>query len=1798
MNWLKSFFLGAVSRSPRALGGAALAAFIALGGAASLYVQSLPHVTERTLGSAAGSEEEEEEEGGLRPDSPAEWARFRKLQQKDENGLVDRNGAVKAMAKRNTMVRPGTLPGLVAAGSGKAGITAPLAAGVSSGSWSWIGPGNIGGRVRALSIDPTNASKILAGSAGGGIWSSANGGASWTPVADFLASLAVGTIARSAAAPNVVYAGTGEGFYNCDSLPGAGIFKSTNGGATWAQLSATNPANNIDWLQVNRITVHPTNPSIILAATGGVSTGVRCSDNNSSAGGLYRSTDAGVTWTKVFSTASVVDARFQPTVGTNAIISVRVGFYNYAMYYSNDAGASWTLSSLTSTNSGGRKEIAYSGTTAFISVDNSSSGTSGQVWSSTDGGANWTLRGTPNHLNGQGWYSNAIWADPTNAQHLIVGGLDLWRTTNGGTSWTQISDWTAAPSSAHADHQVIVSSPGFGTSDRTIYFGNDGGIYKTADIQAVTSTTTGWTSLNNGLGVTQFYDGAGLMVGGTSPLIVGGTQDNGSLVYLNNGTTDWQQYYGGDGGFAAVDVSTPSQTHVYGEYVYLSIHRADRLDNSLTGGTYATQDIYYGIGDAFSNALFIAPFTLDPNNPAIMYAGGGSLWRSTNVNGASPTWASVASSGSLVSQIAVAEGSSNNVWFGTTAGQVFSSTTATPAFTSRSTGLPGRMVLALLIDKGAPSTVYAGFGGYSASNLYRTTNGGASWTNIHGNLPAVPIYTIQRHPTNANYLYVGTEVGVFASEDGGATWSTTNDGPANVAVMKLFWLNSSTLVAATHGRGMYTANVAVSSGTLLSVQRSGTGSGTVTSLPSGINCGAVCSATYTTGTSVTLTATPNSISTFTGWSGACSGTGTCTVAMTAAASVTATFTQSATIYGLTVTRAGSGTGTVSSSPSGIDCGTTCTASFVSGASVTLGATPATGSSFTGWSGACTGTGTCTVTMSAASAVTATFDSSLAGGTTPLQNGVAVSGLAGATNAQQYFSIDLPSGASNLVVSTSGGTGDMDLYVLYGQIPTLSAWDCRPYPVGNDESCTTAAPSAGTYYIMLNGYAAYTGVTLVASYTAENTLRTLTVSKGGAGTGTVASSPTGINCGTTCSATFASGTSVVLTATPAAGSTFAGWSGDCSGSSTCALAMSADYAATATFDVIPTYALSVSLGGTGSGTVSSLPAGISCGSTCTASFTSGTTVTLSATPAAGSTFAGWTGACSGNAACTVTMSEIKSVTATFTKIITYSLSVSRSGTGSGMVSSSPAGVSCGVGCSATFVSGTSVTLTATAATGSTFTGWTGACTGTGACVVTMSGDRTVAATFTQITSYPLSLVFGGTGSGSVSSSPAGISCTSSCSAQFAAGANVILTATPASGSLFSGWSGACSGSGTCTVAMSAARSVTATFTKGTVYALTVSRSGTGSGTVSSTPTGISCGSACTASFVSGTSVTLRAVAASGSSFSGWSGACTGTGTCTVAMSAASSVTATFARIVTYAVTVTRAGTGTGTVTSLPAGISCGSTCSTSFNSGASVTLTAAAASGSTFTGWSGGCTGTSTCVLTVNAAKSVTATFALQTYVLSIAKVGAGTVTSSPTGISCGAICSMFVTSGTSVVLTASPSTGFTFNGWSGACSGTGTCTVAMTAAKSVTANFVSSSGGGTVLQNGVPVAIASAALDSSRSFTITVPTGNTTLTISTTGSTGDADLYVRFGQAPTVGVLLDCAPYTTSSTETCTFSPPVAGTYYVLVHAYAAYTNLSLNAVYGATAAGLRPGTAGRSPVTGSGGGPAKTRPISGSVRP
>ena len=726
---------------------------------------------------------DDEEESGGREREALISAEYNLQMEADENGPPSVAQILRAQEQRNAL------------------LPAPAAreksAGVEPSQWQALGPSNVGGRVRAIAFDPRTPARMLAGTASGGLWISPDAGVSWRANHDFLPNLSITTIVFDPTNADVVYLGTGEA---SGGLVGVGAFKSTDGGNTWQYLAATNPDANADWRFVNRLAVHPTQPNVLLAAL---------TNNSRTSGAVYRSVDAGATWTRA-STAKALDIAFDPHNPSSALAGLDDG----SALYSRDAGATWTrtaklVESPSGRNNTARIEIAFARSQngiAYGSVDNNK----GEVWRSTDAGASWQQVSTPGHLGGQGDYANAIWVDPTDANHVVVAGLDVYQSRDAAATFTQVSDWRQVPVSAHADHHALVSPPTFGPSNPALYNGDDGGIYKAANVYSV--ATSGWSNMNNGLAVTQFYSGAGRAAAGGR--IIGGSQDNGSLQ-LTGGS--WRAFRGGDGGFTAVD---PTNDQVfYGEYVYLAMHRstnggqsATYICDGITEGLPAEEggNDYCGAGGS-KKANFISPFILDPNNASRLLAGAASLWLSENARATPVTWRVIKNpsptTDNFINAIAVSEGDSNVIWVGHNNGEIYRTqdgTGAAPTWTRMAQGvIPLRLVTRIVIDRGNPNRVIVALTGFVANNLWQTTDGGATWASITGNLPMAPIFDVKRHAAHPAWLYAATSVGVFASEDGGNTWSTTNEGPANIRVRELFWIDDNTLGAATYGRGMF-----------------------------------------------------------------------------------------------------------------------------------------------------------------------------------------------------------------------------------------------------------------------------------------------------------------------------------------------------------------------------------------------------------------------------------------------------------------------------------------------------------------------------------------------------------------------------------------------------------------------------------------------------------------------------------------------------------------------------------------------------------------------------------------------------------------------------------------------------------------------------------------------------------------------------------------------------------------------------------------------------------------------------------
>ena len=558
-----------------------------------------------------------------------------------------------------------------------------------------------------------------------------------------------------------------------------------------------------------------------------------------------------------------------------------------------------------------------------------------------------------------------------------------------------------------------------------------------------------------------------------------------------------------------------------------------------------------------------------------------------------------------------------------------------------------------------------------------------------------------------------------------------------------------------------TATFAAQYGTL-SVQKAGTGSGTVTG--TGIDCGSDCSE-YLHG-DITLTATPDSNSEFLYWTGTTRNP--ITLFIYSDVSVTATFGARRT---LSVQKSGDGSGTVTGG--GIDCGSNCSLTVSDGTSVTLTATPGTGSVFASWSGCDSTSGnTCTASMNQNRNVTAVF--------------------------QALYSLSVQnagSGTGSVDSSPQGrdcGNGSSDCYIS-GAAVTLTATPWISSSLTSWSGCDSTSGNTCTVTMTRNR-------TVTATFTLVHD--TLSVQRTGTGSGTVTG--TGINCGSDCSEVLVRGSSVTLTATPSSGSALTSWSGcDSTNGNTCTVtSITQDRTIAATFSLnVQYYTLSVQRAGTGSGTVTG--GGIDCGSTCSLTLAGGTAVTLTATPSTSSSFASWTGCDSANGnSCTVTVTQSRTVTATFT-LIYNTLTIQKGGCGSGTVTGP--GIDCGSDCSETVTRGTTVTLGSNPDTGSVSAGmYRGTSRLYPANTVTVLGDETVSAMF-GLQAYNVCVQPAGTGNGTVRTGDSmRISCSiynnvisGTCSGNLPTTGDYYTTlyATPASGSSFGGWTGPCFDTGT-------------------------------------------------------------------------------------------------------------------------------------------------------------------------------------------------------------------------------------------------------------------------------------------------------------------------------------------------------------------------------------------------------------------
>lgn len=650
---------------------------------------------------------------------------------------------------------------------------------MASTTWTAMGPmgpptGSVGGtpsktgRDNFITFHPTNSTTFWCGAPSGGLWHTTNNGGSWTTATDYLTVIGCSDLAIDPSNPSTMYLATGDGDGNGDTYS-IGVLKSTDGGITWNTTGLVFPVNQ--QRQMRRLIINPINPQILIAVGNF---------------GVYRTTNGGTSWSIVQS-GNFHDAEFK--YGNPNVVFVAGG----TLFRSVNGGANFTQITAASGIPSGSNRMNIAVTAAdtnyiyVLASKSSNSGLNG-VYRSTNGGSSFTTMSTsPDILSnpcnasatgGQGWYDLACAVSPLDKNEVVVGGVNVWRSTNGGTNWTNIGCWvgTGNPPFIHADiHELEYTPAG------TLYSANDGGIFY--------YTGTSWTDITSPRNISQIYK-MGLSALSPNRWIIG-LQDNGTFAY--NGT-NYVYEVGGDGMDCFID-RTNNNT-LYASLYYGAYRR------STNGGT-TWSSIVNGLT---GGADWVSPFKQDPVNANTLYAGYSQMFVSTNQGS---NWTQLTSTGGSGYIVEFAIAPSNNQVIYAIQGTSIRKTIDGGTTWSNVTGtIPGGSAAPtfITIDPTDANTVWVTLSGYSAGNkVFRTTNGGLNWTNVSYNLPNLPANcSVYQSGTN-DRIYIGMDVGVYTKDNSSNTWVLYNSGLPNVPIsdLEISPAAPTLLRAATYGRGVY-----------------------------------------------------------------------------------------------------------------------------------------------------------------------------------------------------------------------------------------------------------------------------------------------------------------------------------------------------------------------------------------------------------------------------------------------------------------------------------------------------------------------------------------------------------------------------------------------------------------------------------------------------------------------------------------------------------------------------------------------------------------------------------------------------------------------------------------------------------------------------------------------------------------------------------------------------------------------------------------------------------------------------------
>ena len=683
----------------------------------------------------------------------------------------------------------------------------------ASNKWEPVGPaptvpaysdnwGLTSGRINAVAVSPSNRRVVVAGSSTGGIWRSANDGSTFVPVTDDQVDLAVGSIAFAPSNPSIVYAGMGDtklGYL------GSGVLKSVDGGTTWSRVSNNSlPSPGT----ISKIEVDPENANRVYVAQYSRLSGAKVTSS-----GFYVSTDGGINWTRTMAGAPrdiAIDAADPRKIYLGLSRIDAAADPAFGLYRSTDRGSTWTPLFTAQFDLVQRRDIRVALSPAssqmlYVYYGGTSGGNfTARLRVSIDGGATFTDRDTSQFDTGQFGYNTYIVAHPGNPNTIYLGSRDVFKSTDSGTSWTNLTlnfpfadqPFNFAPglSRTHPDQHAFAFVPG---SPNQFYIGNDGGISKSIDGGA------SFQSLNATLTLTQFV---GLTLHPTNPAITyGGTQDNGSQR-RSFGTGRWHEIVVGDGGRVVLSGLDPSI--VFATYVRGAIFRffgnGDFFDNQI-----AWNDSFGEPPDA-PRIAFYPPFTGNGVDHSL-YFGSWRLFVSTNLG---DSWFAPAgdldltkgitqSGRDVLSAITVARSNPNVIYTGSVQGRAMLSTDAGATWADVSQGLPDRSITNVAVDATNPANAYLAVSGFNTSHVFKTTDSGATWTDIAGDLPDIPVNALLIDPVVPDSIYAGTDVGVFRTTNGGSSWRSFDSGMPPVIVTQFTAQDSGLIQVGTYGRGAF-----------------------------------------------------------------------------------------------------------------------------------------------------------------------------------------------------------------------------------------------------------------------------------------------------------------------------------------------------------------------------------------------------------------------------------------------------------------------------------------------------------------------------------------------------------------------------------------------------------------------------------------------------------------------------------------------------------------------------------------------------------------------------------------------------------------------------------------------------------------------------------------------------------------------------------------------------------------------------------------------------------------------------------